>query len=179
MCDVVLTLDAVTEPVQLLHGAGVTLQALGPTALLQGGHGERLLQRQHDLVHLSVRLVPKNKKVKCLHILNSTPANKSTSKNMNGFNSDERDCSSLGCLMDPHQSLVSTLEDVAHKLAAPAFIRLSTDEPEMVHMPYTLHTERRYPGFNGGFKCVHLITYYRDGFISIISQNYITNEFRS
>lgn len=61
MCNALLTLDMVTEPVHLLHGAGVTLQALGPTALLQGGHGERLLQSQHDLIHLPVGLVPKKK----------------------------------------------------------------------------------------------------------------------
>lgn len=62
VCDVVLTLDAVTEAVQMLHGAGVTLQALGPSALLQGGHGERLLQSQHDLIHLPMGLVPPQKK---------------------------------------------------------------------------------------------------------------------
>lgn len=59
----VLTLDAVAEPVQLLHGAGVTLQALGPTGLLQGSHRERLLQSQHDLIHLPRGLQPKKKKV--------------------------------------------------------------------------------------------------------------------
>lgn len=75
VCDVVLTLDAVTEAVQMLHGAGVTLQALGPSALLQGGHGERLLQSQHDLIHLPMGLVPPPKNPqkqsnKQLHILN-------------------------------------------------------------------------------------------------------------
>lgn len=132
-CDAILTLDVVTEPVQLLHGAGVTLQALGPTVLLQGSHRERLLQGQHDFIHLPMRSGPKSKSVKPLHIL------------------DPLYYSALGCLTEPHQSLVCTLEDVAHKLAAPAFIRLSTDKSKMIHMPYTLHTERQFTGLNSGF----------------------------
>jgi len=39
-----LTLYSVTQFVQLLQGTAVTLLTLGPTVLLKGGHGERLLQ---------------------------------------------------------------------------------------------------------------------------------------
>lgn len=48
-----LTLYSVTESMKLLQGTAVTLLTLGPTVLLEGGHGERLLQSQHDLIHLN------------------------------------------------------------------------------------------------------------------------------
>lgn len=47
-----LTFYTLTQSVKLLHGAKLALLALGPRRLLQGGHGECLLQSQHNLVHL-------------------------------------------------------------------------------------------------------------------------------
>lgn len=46
------TLYPLTQSVELLHGAAVTLLALGLCILLQGCHRECLLQSQHDLIHL-------------------------------------------------------------------------------------------------------------------------------
>lgn len=46
------TFYPLTQSVELLHGAAVTLLALGLCILLQGCHRERLLQSQHDLIDL-------------------------------------------------------------------------------------------------------------------------------
>lgn len=50
-----LTLYSVTQFVQLLQGTAVTLLTLGPTVLLEGGHRKRLLQSQHDFIHLNMK----------------------------------------------------------------------------------------------------------------------------
>lgn len=46
------TFYPLTQSVELLYGAAVTLLTLGLCILLQGCHRERLLQSQHDLIHL-------------------------------------------------------------------------------------------------------------------------------
>lgn len=46
------TFYPLAQSVELLHGAAVTLLALRLCILLHGRHGERLLQGQHDFIHL-------------------------------------------------------------------------------------------------------------------------------
>lgn len=46
------TFYPLTQSVELLHGAAVTLLTLGLCILLQGCHRKCLLQSQHDLIHL-------------------------------------------------------------------------------------------------------------------------------
>lgn len=49
---VIDTFYPLTQSVEMLHGAAVTLLALALCVLLQSCHREGLLQCQHDLIHL-------------------------------------------------------------------------------------------------------------------------------
>lgn len=51
-CFVFFTFYPLTESVELLHGAAVTLLTLGHCILFFGCHREGLLQGQHDFIHL-------------------------------------------------------------------------------------------------------------------------------